>query len=58
MNARQLKKIGVPEDCVKDAIVCIQTAKREHDCRNIKGIVSLVAAPEKYLTDRAYADLA
>ena len=59
MNSRQLIKAGVPEDCVKDAIVCIQTAKREHDIRKVKSVLTaLVESPETYTTDRYYGDLA
>jgi hypothetical protein len=28
MNSRQLKKLGVPDDCVKSAIVAMQNATK------------------------------
>jgi len=59
MNSRQLIKAGVPEDCVKDAIACIQIAMQKHDVRKVKNVLkALVENPEQYTTDRYYGNLA
>ncbi len=58
MNKKQLIKLGVPADCVSEAIACAQIAARVKS-KNPKQIIPLVvAAPEVYLTDEHYAGLA
>ena len=60
MNARQLIKLGVPEDCVKAAILVIQKMAAQH----IRGkememkIVACVKEPERYQNNNVVSDLA
>ena len=60
MNARQLLKLGVPEDCIKAAITCIQKLSAQH----IRGkeielkISSVSKEPEKFQDDSMLRDFA
>lgn len=60
MNKKQLVGLGVPVDCVADAIPCIQAAAgarpRWEDPKKL--IPKLLAAPDVYLSDQYYGDLA
>ena len=59
MNKKQLIGLGVPEDCVPQAIACVQVAARIKDIEKAKTLIpKLVAAPDVYLSDDNYADLA
>jgi tRNA-splicing ligase RtcB len=58
MNKKQLIRLGVPEDCVPQAIACVQIAARGAGDRPKKMIPKIVAAPQVYLSDENYADLA
>ena len=50
MNKKQLVELGVPKDCVPDAIAAIQTLPRTRD--NAKKLIpKVVAAPEVYVAD-------
>lgn len=60
MNKKKLLALGVPLTAVVPAIGCIQRAAqdREHKRKPAQVIVELLAAPENYLQDPHYADLA
>ena len=59
MNKKQLVALGVPEDCVADAIAAVQIAARRKDCEKPKLIIpKIVAAPEVYLANELYGDFA
>ncbi len=59
MNKKQLIGLGVPEDCVPQAIAGVQVAARDKQWEKpAKLIAKLVAAPEIYLTDKYYGELA
>jgi tRNA-splicing ligase RtcB len=58
MNARQLIKLGVPEDCVKAAILCIQKCAKDKMPGNLikKTIQACVEDPEKLKTTVLFGD--
>jgi len=61
MNSRQLKKLGVPDDCVKSAIVAIQTAMKSGGLKGkqIKqAIKDVVAQPDAFIEDEHFGQLA
>ena len=58
MNKKQLIGLGVPEDCVKLAIACAQSAARSKSENPKKTIPKVVAAPQLYLTNETYSELA
>ncbi len=58
MNKKQLIRLGVPDDCVPQAIDAVQRAARADGERPKKMIPKIVAAPQVYLSDEYYADLA
>ncbi len=59
MNKKQLMGLGVPEDCVPQAIACVQVAARDKSWDKPTNLIkNLVSAPDVYLTDKYYADLA
>lgn len=59
MNKKQLISLGVPADCVAEAITCAQVAGRaKGDQAPKKMIAKVVAAPEVYLADDVYGALA
>ena len=60
MNKKQLVGLGVPVDCVSDAIPCVQAAaKVRPKLEDPKKLIpKIVAAPEIYLSDANYGDLA
>jgi tRNA-splicing ligase RtcB len=61
MNSRQLQKLGVPEDCVKSAIVAIQSAMKSGDKRGkqIKqAIKDVLDRPQDFTTDEHFGPFA
>lgn len=61
MNSRQLKKLGVPDDCVKSAIVAIQAAIKSGGLKGkqIKQAVKdVVDRPEEFTDDEHFGQLA
>ena len=61
MNGRQLQKIGVPERCVKEAVLAVQQVSRSdlNQRRNIKTLIKAVLAqPEVYLSDKIFGGFA
>ncbi len=59
MNKKQLISLGIPGDCVPEAIAAIQVANRIKSKESPKNLLpKIVAAPEVYLTDEHYGDLA
>lgn len=61
MNGRQLQKLGVPEDCVRDAIMAIQlaTSSGTTKSKGIKGqIKSVLENPEAYAADEYFGPFA
>ncbi|MCA9024500.1 MAG: RtcB family protein [Planctomycetaceae bacterium] len=61
MNKKQLLKLGVPADCVTSAVVGIQAAARDNQWRGSKAkkvISSILAAPEKHLSDHYFGEFA
>ena len=58
MNARQLIKLGVPEDCVKAAILCIQKCAADDMPGNLikKTLKECVDDPEKLKTTVLFGD--
>ena len=61
LNKKKLIQLGVPEDCVPAAIRCIHSAAKSDAPgleRPKKMIARIVAAPNVYLTDDVYGDLA
>lgn len=61
MNGRQLQKLGVPEECVREAITAIQFAisSGARDSKQIKtDIKQIVESPEAYLADEHFAKFA
>lgn len=60
MNARQLEKLGVPTDCVKAAILCIQKLAQAHTRgKDIeKNIAAVAKAPADYKDDPMLGDFA
>lgn len=61
MNGRQLEKLGVPHDCVKDAIVAIQRAMQAGGTKS-KGVKRQIKAvldqPEDFVADEHFGDFA
>ncbi len=59
MNKKQLIGLGVPEDCVPQAIACVQIAARDKTIEKAKTLIpKLVAAPDVYLASPHYRELA
>lgn len=61
MNSRQLEKLGVPRDCVPEAITAIQNvvAGGETRAKGVKRqIAEVLQNPESYLADACYAAFA
>ena len=61
MNSRQLKKLGVPDDCVRSAIVAIQAATKSGGLKGkqIKqAIRSVVECPEDFTNDEHFGPFA
>ncbi|MFK7767794.1 MAG: RtcB family protein [Mariniblastus sp.] len=59
MNKKQLIKLGVPSDCVPEAIACVQAAARDKNKEQPKKLIpKIVVAPEVYLSDDLYGNLA
>jgi tRNA-splicing ligase RtcB (3'-phosphate/5'-hydroxy nucleic acid ligase) len=61
MNARQLEKLGVPSHLAKSAILGIQNATAAGELRglDLKTLIpQIVAAPESYLEDSHFSELA
>ena len=61
MNSRQLKKLGVPDDCVKSAIMAIQAATKVGGLKGkqIKqAIQNAVDRPEDYTDDEHFGQFA
>ena len=59
MNKKQLIALGVPADCVPEAIACVQSASRARGDNKPKSIIpKIVAAPEVYLANEEYGSLA
>ena len=59
MNKKQLLSLGVPGDCVAEAIACVQSVSRVKSKETPKKLIPrIVAAPEVYLADEHYGDLA
>lgn len=61
MNSRQLQKLGVPEDCVKSAIVAIQSAMKAGDKRGkqIKqAIKDVLDRPQDFTADEHFGQFA
>ncbi len=59
MNKKQLLMLGVPADCVKDAIAAVQVTGRNKELENPKTFIpKIVAAPEVYLSDNYYGEFA
>lgn len=59
MNKKQLMGLGVPEDCVPQAIACVQVAARDKSWDKPPVLIrKLVAAPDLYLSDKYYSALA
>ena len=49
MNKKQLMGLGVPEDCISQAIACVQIAARDKEWEKPRKLLAkLVAAPEVY----------
>ena len=59
MNKKQLMALGVPEDCISQAIASVQVAARDKEWEKPSHLLKkLVAAPDLYLSDKYYGDLA
>ena len=59
MNKKQLVDLGVPVDCVPEAIACIQQAARlKGDLKPKRIIPQIVLAPEVYRANEHYGTLA
>src|SRR5262245_20283301 len=59
MNKKQLLKLGVPHDCVNVAVSCLQADASSNLKRRPKQLIpQLIAAPQAFLADAAYAPLA
>lgn len=59
MNKKQLINLGVPSDCVSEAIACAQLAARARADEAPKQMIpKIVASPEVYLAHELYAGLA
>ncbi len=61
MNARQLEKLGVPSDCVKSAILAIQSASEAGELRsiNVKQVIQdVLASPAEHVNDAHFGPFA
>ena len=59
MNKRQLISLGVPEDCIPAAIQAVQVGARDRSQEAPKKLIpKLVAAPDVYLSNEVYGNLA
>ena len=61
MNKKQLMQLGVPEDCIPQAISCVQAAAKAEKSKRIKPkklIPMLIAAPDVYASDEFFSPLA
>lgn len=61
MNKKQLVALGVPEDCVNDAVACIHAAAKAKKLRSINPkqlIPNVVSSPETYQTHEIFGPLA
>jgi len=61
MNRRQLEKLGVPKDCVKEAIVAIQSLTKDPATKNkeVRELIkSVVDAPESFVADQRLGEFA
>ncbi len=61
MNSRQLRKLGVPQDCVRPAIAAIQSVSRsgEPRSRDLRTLLkSVLEAPSAFVDDRCLGGLA
>jgi tRNA-splicing ligase RtcB len=61
MNSRQLKKLGVPDDCVKSAIVAIQNAMKSGGLKGKhlkQAIKDVVECPEGFIEDEHFGQFA
>lgn len=59
MNKKQLVGLGVPEDCISEAIATVQIAARNKSVEAPKKLIpKLVAAPQVYQADPIYGSLA
>ena len=61
MNKKQLIRLGVPEDCVREAVDAIHRdakSKNPMELRAKKLIPKILDAPEVYLTNESYGDFA
>ncbi len=61
MNSRQLIKLGVPDDCVREAVVAIQAVMKQNDVKGKdvkKQIVAVVDDPDAFLDDACLGEFA
>lgn len=61
LNKKQLIRLGVPEDCVRECVDAIQRdakSKNSTGVRAKKLIPKILDAPEVYLTNESYSDFA
>lgn len=59
MNATQLRKIGIPQFCIPQAIKAIQVAAKERGTSEIKKDLKLVAeSPQLFVGDGTFGELA
>ncbi len=59
MNATQLRKIGIPQFCIPQAIKAIQLAAKERGTSEIKKDLKLVAeSPQLFVGDATFGELA
>lgn len=61
MNARQLRKLGVPKYCVKQAIVAIQGARSLGKMKKAQiaaNIAAVIGNPDRFATDERFGVLA
>jgi tRNA-splicing ligase RtcB len=59
MNATQLRKIGIPQFCIPQAIKAIQVAAKERGTSEIKKDLKLVAeSPQLFVGDATFGELA
>lgn len=59
MNATQLRKLGIPDRCVNDAIKAIQRAAKERGTSGLKkGLKAVAENPESFVGDETFGGLA
>lgn len=59
MNTRQLRELGVPDDCISAAIGAVQMAAQQHKGREIKEqIRQVLAAPRDFAGDETFGKFA